>query len=56
LFYNGKNRFDRQGPAGLTPNYHLSEPQLKALEKGNERLRNPTKALEPEIKEKLLKK
>lgn len=58
LFYNWKNKFDRQGPDGLTPKYHRVDPQLKALEKENERLRKiiSQQALELEVKEELLKK
>ena len=58
LFYNWKNKFDRQGPDGLTPKYRRVDPQVKALEKENERLRKiiSRQALELEVKEELLKK
>lgn len=58
LFYNWKNKFDRQGLDGLTPKYHRTDPQVKALEKENERLRKiiSKQALELEVKEELLKK
>lgn len=58
LFYNWKNRFDRQGPDGLAPRYHRVDPRVKALEKENERLRKiiSKQALELEVKEELLKK
>jgi putative transposase len=58
LFYNWKNKFDRQGPDGLTPRYRKVDPALKALEKENERLRKiiSNQALELEVKEELLKK
>lgn len=58
LFYNWKNKFDRQGPDGLTPKYRRVDPQVKALEKKNERLRKiiSRQALELEVKEELLKK
>jgi len=58
LFYNWKNKFDRKGPDGLTPKYHRVDPQVKALEKENERLRKiiSKQALELEVKEELLKK
>lgn len=58
LFYNWKGKFDRHGPDGLTPKYHRVDPQIKALEKENERLRKiiANQALELEVKEELLKK
>lgn len=58
LFYNWKNKFDRQGPDGLTPRYLKVDPAVKALEKENERLRKiiSNQALELEVKEELLKK
>ncbi len=58
LFYNWKNKFDRQGPDGLMPKYQRVDPHVKALEKENERLRKiiSKQALELEVKEELLKK
>ena len=58
LFYNWKNKFDRQGPDGLIPRYHKVDPAVKALEKENERLRKiiSNQALELEVKDELLKK
>jgi len=58
LFYNWKNKFDRLGTDGLAPRYHRVDPQVKALEKENERLRKiiSRQALELEVKEELLKK
>ncbi|HSV88235.1 MAG TPA: helix-turn-helix domain-containing protein [Bacteroidales bacterium] len=58
LFYNWKNKFNRQGPDGLAPRYHRADPVTKALEKENERLRKiiSKQALELEVKEELLKK
>jgi len=58
LFYNWKNKFDRQGVDGLSPKYHRVDPKIKALEKENERLRKiiSRQALELEVKEELLKK
>jgi len=58
LYYNWKNKFDRQGPDGLTAKYHRVDPQVKALERENERLRKivSKQALELEVKEELLKK
>lgn len=35
LFYNWKNKFDRQGPDGLTPKYHRIDPQLKGIHPTN---------------------
>lgn len=58
LFYNWKSKFDRHGPDGLTPKYQRVDPQVKSLEKENERLRKiiSKQALELEVKEELLKK
>ncbi|MDK2909885.1 MAG: putative transposase [Bacteroidales bacterium] len=58
LFYNWKNKFDRQGIDGLSPKYHRVDPKIKTLEKENERLRKiiSRQALEWEVKEELLKK
>lgn len=58
LFYNWKNKFDRQGIDGLSPKYYRVDPKIKALEKENERLRKiiSRQALELEVKEELLKK
>ena len=58
LFYNWKNKFNRQGPDGLSPKYYKVDPAIKALEKENERLRKiiSKQAIELEVKEELLKK
>jgi transposase-like protein len=58
LFYNWKNRFNRQGPDGLASRYYKTDPAIKALEKENERLRRiiSKQALELQVKEELLKK
>jgi len=58
LFYNWKNKFDRQGPDGLAPRYYKVDPAIKVLEKENERLRKiiSKQALELQVKEELLKK
>lgn len=58
LFYNWKNKFNSQGPDGLSPKYQRADPHVKALEKENERLRKiiSKQALELEVKEELLKK
>jgi len=55
LFYNWKNKLDRQGTEGLAPGYHRSDPKVKALKKENERPRKviSTQALELEVKEEL---
>ncbi|HAJ99716.1 MAG TPA: transposase [Bacteroidales bacterium] len=58
LFYNWKNKFDRQGTDGLAPRYYKVDPAIKVLEKENERLRKiiSKQALELQVKEELLKK
>ncbi len=58
LYYRWRNSFNRQGPDGLTPKYHKIDPEVRALEKENERLKKiiSRQALELEIKEELLKK
>jgi len=58
LYYNWKNKFDRQGTDGLSPKYNRVDPEKKSLEKENERLRKiiARQAIELEIKEELLKK
>ena len=58
LYYNWKNKFDRNGIDGLQAKYHKSDPRVKALEKENERLKRiiAKQALELEVKEELLKK
>ena len=58
LYYKWKNSFDRKGTDGLTPRYHKVDPQVRELEKENERLRRiiAKQALYLEIKDELLKK
>jgi len=58
LYYNWKNKFDRQGPDGLAPQYHRVDPRIKVIEKENERLRKiiSLQTLELEVKKMLLKK
>lgn len=58
LYYKWKNSFDRQGTDSLTPRYHKVDPQVRELEKENERLRRiiAKQALYLEIKDELLKK
>ena len=58
LYYRWRNSFNRQGPDGLAPKYHKVDPEVRTLEKENERLKKiiSRQALELEIKEELLKK
>ncbi len=58
LYYRWRNSFNRQGPDGLAPKYHRVDPEVRALEKENERLKKiiARQALELEVKEELLKK
>jgi len=58
LYYRWRHMFNRRGPDGLTPQYHRVDPEVRALEKENERLKKiiARQALELEVKEELLKK
>lgn len=58
LYYKWKNSFDREGTDGLAPKYRKVDPQVRELEKENERLRRiiAKQALYLEIKDELLKK
>lgn len=58
LYYRWRHMFNRQGPDGLAPQYHRVDPEVRALEKENERLKKiiARQALELEVKEELLKK
>lgn len=58
LFYRWKNAFNRQGIDGLQTKYRKVDPDVRKLEKENERLRKVISrmALEMEIKDELLKK
>ena len=58
LYYRWKGQFDRGGVGGLQRKYTKEDPQVKILEKENERLRKiiAKQALELEVKEELLKK
>jgi hypothetical protein len=50
--------FNKHGPDGLAPQYHRVDPEVRVLEKENERLKKiiARQALELEVKEELLKK
>ena len=58
LFYRWKNRFDQYGIDGLQGQYYSVDPQVRELEKENERLKKiiAKQALELEVKTELLKK
>ena len=58
LYYRWKNRFDQMGIDGLEGQYHRIDPEVRTLEKENERLKKiiARQALELEVKGELLKK
>ena len=58
LYYKWKSAFDYKGSDGLVPQYRKVDPQVRELEKENERLRHiiAKQALYLEIKDELLKK
>lgn len=58
LYYQWKNKFDKHGIDGLQGQYYRVDPQMKELEKENERLKKivAKQALELEVKSELLKK
>ena len=58
LFYQWKRKFDQHGIDGLQGQYYRVDPQMKELEKENERLKKiiARQALELEVKSELLKK
>ena len=58
VFLRWKRRFDTGGPASLKPQYHKIDPQIKALQEENARLKKiiGNQALELEFKTELLKK
>lgn len=58
LFYRWKHQFDRQGIDGLSHSYYRVDPEVKALQLENERLKKiiAKQALELEVKSELLKK
>ena len=58
LFYRWKHQFEKSGKDGLIPQYKTIDPEVKALEEENERLKKivAKQALELEVKTELLKK
>jgi len=58
LYYRWKHAFDTKGMDGLQAAYHRVDPQVRELEKENERLRKiiAKQALELEVKGELIKK
>lgn len=58
VYYRWKSLFNNHGIDGLEAQYHKVDPQLRKLEKENERLRKiiGRMALELEVKSELLKK
>jgi len=58
VFLRWKNQFNSGGTGSLQPQYHKVDPQVKALEDENARLRKiiSNQALELEFKTELLKK
>jgi transposase-like protein len=58
LLSKWKERYISKGAAGLNPQYHRVDPQVRALEEENERLKRiiARQALELEVKGELLKK
>lgn len=58
LFYRWKRQFDTDGVDGLAPQYHRVDPEVRSLEKENERLKKiiARQALELEVKTELIKK
>jgi putative transposase len=58
LYYRWKHRFDQSGIDGLEGRYYKVAPEIRALEKENERLKKiiARQALEIEVKNELLKK
>ena len=58
LFYRWKHAFESKGVDGLEPAYYKVDPQVRDLEKENERLRKiiAKQALELEVKSELIKK
>lgn len=58
LLSKWKERYLTKGVAGLKPQYHRVDPQIKSLEEENERLKRiiSRQALELEVKGELLKK
>jgi putative transposase len=58
LFYRWKHQFEQKGIDGLGPSYYRVDPEVRELEKENERLKRiiAKQALELEVKSELLKK
>jgi len=58
LFYRWRNQFNAKGIEGLTGQYHRVDPEVRELEKENERLKKiiARQALELEVKGEMLKK
>lgn len=58
LFHRWKRDFNENGIAGIQPKYHTVDPELKALQAENDRLKRivANQALELEFKTELLKK
>jgi putative transposase len=58
LFYRWKHAFEQNGMDGLQGQYYRVDPEVKALEAENERLKRiiGKQALELEVKNELLKK
>jgi transposase-like protein len=58
LFYRWKDQFNTKGVDGLQPQHYRVDPQVRELEKENERLKKiiARQVLELEVKGELLKK
>jgi len=58
LFYRWKHQFESKGKDGLIPQYKTIDPELRALQEENERLKKivARQALELEVKTELIKK
>jgi len=58
LFYRWKHAFEQKGVDGLQGQYYLVDPEVKALQEENEKLKKiiGKQALELEVKNELLKK
>ena len=58
LYYRWKNQLEKQGLDGLQSSYYTVDPQVKELERENDRLKRiiAKQALELEVKSELLKK
>lgn len=58
LYYRWKRQFENKGIDGLQPSYYKIDPEVRELERENERLKRiiAKQALELEVKSELLKK